>query len=106
MIHSSSDGSTVDIQPPYIVITTVGLFGAGDHNDTESWTDDDLDLDHQLLTRKQRLYQKQLDSIDLRWNATDTTSDVANVTWMAGSLPGMDDKHSETLTDDYEVFKF
>ena len=94
MIHSSSDGSTVDIEPPSIVLTTVGLHGI--NNDTEHT--------QPLNTQQtQPLYQAQYDSIDLRWNATDQTSDVSNVTWMAGSLPLSDDIHEETQTQDYEA---
>ena len=85
----------MDIEPPVITITTLGLFGM--ENDTEEIL--------AALNSDQPLYQSQFDSIDLRWNVTDDTSDVANVTWMGGSLPFVDDKHKETETKDDQVLE-
>jgi hypothetical protein len=93
IIHSSSDGSTVDTEGPVIIIMNLGLFGMDNVTD---------DLLH-TLNSDDPIYQSQYDSIDLRWNATDDTSDVANVTWMAGSMPGSDDKHAEVMTIDDQV---
>ena len=101
MIHSSSDGSIVDTEPPHIVITTLGLYGI----DTENGTLDDESNLLERLQQSEAVYQTQYDSIDLRWNVTDETSDVANVTWMAGALPLMDDRHGETDTNDDQVGK-
>ena len=56
------------------------------------------------LRSDQPLYQSQYDSIDFSWNATDDTSDIANMTWMAGLLPLMDDGHAETETIDTQVW--
>ena len=76
-----------------IVLLNIGLFGM------DNQTDDILNR----LNSDEPVYQSQYDSIDLRWNSTDVTSDVANVTWMAGSLPLMDDVHGETMTNDDQV---
>ncbi len=70
---------------------------------TDSDYEDNEDV-VELLRGTRTLYQRQYDSIGLRWNATDVTSDVANVTWMAGSLPGVDDWHPETGTIDDQVW--
>ena len=76
-----------------IVILNLGLFGM------DNETADILDT----LQGDEPIYQSQYESIDLRWNATDATSDVANVTWMAGTLPLMDDTFRETITNDDQV---
>ena len=55
------------------------------------------------LNSDEAIYQSQYDSIDLQWNATDDTSGVANLTWMAGSMPLVDDIHQETITNDDQV---
>ena len=93
IIHSSSDGSTVDVQGPVIIILNMGLFGM--ENDTHEVLE--------TLNSDNPIYQSQYDSIDFRWNATDDASDVANVTWMAGNLPFYDDIHDETDTIDDQV---
>jgi hypothetical protein len=91
----------VDIEPPTLFISTLALFSTENNNNntntSNSTTDSDVADDVLEMLRGDRtLYQTQYDSIDLRWN-------VANVTWMAGSLPNVDDWHEETEIIDDQV---
>ena len=95
IIHSASDGTTVDIEGPTIVIIDIGLTGIESDNGTTRSLD--------ILDRDEVIYQTQYGPIELQWNVTDETSDVANLTWMAGRVPYMDDVHTETETMDDKV---
>ena len=75
-IMSSSDTLIVDVTPPEVHITTVGV-----HENISQET-------------KEALYQQELNSIDFRWTASDDISELINTSWCAGSLPYMCDIHS------------
>ena len=56
-----------------------------------------------MLKSDEPIYQTQYGPIELQWNTTVQTSDVANFTWMAGTMPLLGDIHAETVTTDDQV---
>ena len=83
IIESSSDGLTIDINPPNINIESVGIFAN--------------------YTSSSDLYQDDVDTIIMEWNSTDDESRVLFETWMAGSHPYHDDFANETYSDNGKV---
>lgn len=86
ILHSSSDGSTIDTAGPELSLVTIGTY---QFNTTDGDTT--------------TLYQLEYDDIPLEWDIADEDSGVANVTWMAGWTPYSSNKHPETSVMDSQI---
>ena len=85
IIESSSDGYTIDTDPPEIKVVSFGVFENFTHGIEDS------------------LYQQEYDSIEVEWNSTDETSGILYQSWSAGSLPFATDIHNHTTQDNEKV---
>ena len=70
-IVSSSNGILIDITKPKLVITRYGQF----------------DNPQPVLP----LYQSAADILELKWNASDSQTNIKDTRWMIGTLPGLSD---------------
>ncbi|XP_038050876.1 uncharacterized protein LOC119724026 [Patiria miniata] len=83
VLESTSNGFTVDITPPEIMIADLGLYDVIT----------DLSFDGGV-----NLYQSNSDSIDAMWDATEEESDIMASYFYMGQYPGSADIFPVTLT--------
>ncbi|XP_022100316.1 uncharacterized protein LOC110984425 [Acanthaster planci] len=84
VLEATSNGFTVDITPPEIVITGLGQYDARVN----------LSLDGGV-----NLYQSNTDSVDAMWDVQDGESDVTATYFYMGQYPGSDNVYPITSTD-------
>ncbi|XP_038062441.1 uncharacterized protein LOC119732930 [Patiria miniata] len=84
VLESTSNGFTVDITPPEIMITDLGQYDASV----------DLSLDGGL-----HLYQSNTDSIDAMWGVNEGESDIMTTYFSMGRYPGSGDVFPVTATN-------
>ena len=87
----------MDTEAPELSFVEIGVYQLENSGNNDTIESNKLDLE------ATRLYQTSYDDIALRWNTTDEESGVGNVTWMAGSLPFNDNKHTETHVIDDQI---